>query len=300
MEYYFFSAYPNQIKHELSEQEFIRYKQGLETLQKIYLFEELHDQVIQSYTDYKTHLYHACIQFSGMGLIPKHIAYEWRLKANRLLLTTLNLSKLYLDKCYQHKANTSFVSKLTGQDKNHEEFKVFRNKLFETNDGYAVGDELRNYVQHQAMLMDVFTYGFHKKTIILYSCVDQTKLLEFIESRAPSKAKLKRLRAVIEANSYKDKGLDLHRILDQFITGVGELHRLNRSTYRDLVYESNRCLEQNLLSLFPESQDKAIYEGNKRVPINHTRLIETIEYIIEKNSHTIDHSAFDASTYPPQ
>ncbi|MCC4781370.1 hypothetical protein CSB62_09815 [Vibrio splendidus] len=299
MEHYFFSAYPNQIKHKISEQEFLTYKQCVETLYKIYQFEELHDQVVQSYTDYKTHLYHACIQFSGMGIIPKQMGYEWRLKANRLLLTTLNLSKLYLDKCYQHKADTSFVGKLTGQDKNHEIFKIFRKKLFESNDGYAVGDELRNYVQHQAMLIDVFTYGFHQKTIILYSCVDQTKLLTFIKSRGPSKTKLERLQAVIEANCYKDKGLDLHRILDQFVTGVGELHRLNRSTYRDLVYESSNCLERNLLSQFPESQDKAIYEGNKRVLLNHKYLVEIIEYIMEKNSHTIDHSAFDASTYPP-
>ncbi|MGR5120445.1 hypothetical protein ACPV5W_17110 [Vibrio astriarenae] len=300
MEYYFFSRYPRQFKHELTENEFSSYKKCLETLYKIYQFEELYDQVVQSYTDYKTHLYNACIQFSGMDQMPKHIGYEWKLKANRLLLTTLNLSKLYLDKCYQHDTNTSFIGKLTDQSENHLNFINLRKTLFDTNDGYAVGDELRNYVQHKAMLIEVFTYGFHRKTIVLYSCVDQSKLLEFIISRGPSKSKLDRLKAVIDTNCYKDKGLDLHRILDQFITAVGELHRLNRSSYRDLMYESNKCLENNLLSKFPECQDKAIYAGSERVSINNRSLLETIEYIIEKNAHPINHGVFDTSTYPPK
>ncbi len=299
MDYYFFSSYPTQIREELSEEEFSDYKHCLETLYKIYQFEELYDQVVQSYTDYKTHLYNACVQFSGMGLMPKHMGYEWKLRANRLLLTTLNLSKLYLDKCYQYKTDTSFIGKLTNRDENHLDFKALRQKLFETNDGYAVGDELRNYVQHKAMLMEVFTYGFHQKTIVLYSCVDQTKLLTFIKGRKPSEAKLDRLQAVIEANCYKDKGLDLHRILDQFITGVGELHRLNRSSYRDLIYKANDRVERNLLSRFPDCQDKAIYAGNERVHLNNRALVETIEYIVEKNAHPINHCIFDTSTYPP-
>ncbi|GIU19283.1 hypothetical protein TUM4644_06840 [Shewanella colwelliana] len=300
MEYYFFSSYPTQVKQELSEQEFSNYKNCIETLNKIYQFEELYDQVVQSYTDYKTHLYNACIQFSGMGLMPKHIGYEWKLKANRLLLTTLNLSKLYLDKCYQHKTDTSFIGKLSNQDEKHQNFKALRKKLFETNDGYAVGDELRNYVQHHAMLIDVFTYGFHQKTIILYSCVDQTRLLIFIMGRDPSKIKLERLQAVIDANCYKDKGLDLHRILDQFISGVGELHGLNRSSYRDLIYEANDSLERNLLSQFPDCLDKTIYARDEIVPLNNRSLLETIEYILEKNAHPINHCVFDTSTYPPK
>ncbi|MDO6687600.1 MULTISPECIES: hypothetical protein [unclassified Agarivorans] len=297
-EYLFVSEYPisEESTFPLSFAKFTKYKTSISNLNKIYLFEEMYDQIVQSYVDYKTYNYQSCIQFSSQADLSKNQGYEYKLKLNRILSTTLNLCKFYLDKSYSQE--TSFVFKLTGEQSDQSKVAKFRNSLFQRNDGYAIGDDLRNYAQHHSKLIESFTYGFHKKTIVLYSCMNKTKLIDFIKDRKPAKATKERLLSVVEANCYKDKGFDIQRILDQFMNGVGEIHKFNRSLYTPLITEYVSNLEE-AHSISPESQLFCLLENGKRIPLNYLRLKETIDHIINKNLFPLNHELLDTSTYPP-
>ncbi|MCE9677652.1 hypothetical protein LZP69_00405 [Shewanella sp. AS1] len=295
-DYSFVSRTPIYKVHKLNREEFNDYKKCLTNLIQISKFEELYDQIVQSHLEYKTFLYESLIKFSSMNGLLENQSYDYKLKANRLLCSTLNFAKFYLDKSY--KEERSFISKLTGNKQNNRSVKLIRERLFNESDAYAIGESLRNYAQHHSLLIDSFTFGFHEKTLLFYSCLDKNKFTTFIRARGQSKATLDRLLNAVEKNCYQEKGVDLHKVIDEFVYSIGKIHEHNREEYRGIIADSYSKLDQ-LVNVFPESKYYELKEGETRIIMNFKRIKRTIDYICQKQAFTIPFHLFETTTYPP-
>lgn len=86
--------------------------------------EELYDQIVESFLEFKTQLYSNSLSLVNNFRIDYNANHEIRSKLNRQLFNTLNLSKLYLDKSYREYRDKegkitkikSFVKKITNDE----------------------------------------------------------------------------------------------------------------------------------------------------------------------------------------
>ena len=117
-------------RHHLTEEQVNEIKKHRSNLLSLLKLEELYDQILESFLEFKTQLYANSLQLNQEMLHNHNSAHEIRSKLNRQLFNILNLSKLYFDKhCYKQEQK-SFVLKVTKNDTLHTEIINERNKLF--------------------------------------------------------------------------------------------------------------------------------------------------------------------------
>ncbi|MDK9770474.1 hypothetical protein [Vibrio sp. B181a] len=287
---------------DLKEEEFYELKIARERLVKVLNHEELYDQVIESYVDAKSAMYEMSIRSLADGINNDYIkGHNKRSKLNRLFFNTLNLSKLYLDRHYREnkgkdhkiKSVSCFVHGVTNKDTDLDEVASQRSAILELNKDYALGCELRNFVQHASLPVKNFVSGVNydpetrNSLAVFHVPLDKQVLIE-------GGVKKKKL------EGYCDQ-IDLHKVMDGYINAISEMHMRSRALVATCVEESESLIHQKRKEI--ESNFEGLQYGvdivdhEKRLFSLHLEWFEVVKHLMKKNSHTLDFKRFSHKPY---
>jgi hypothetical protein len=292
----------NQI--ELSEHEYSKLSDAKKVLKRVLKHEELYDQVIESYVDAKSAMYEMSIraisQSDDFNYVKNHY---YRSKLNRLYFNTLNLSKLYLDKHYfEHKDRggeitsiTCFAEKITNSIDDLDEIKRHRTEMLETNFAYALGCELRNFVQHSSLPVNTFTTGVRyspqdkQTSAVFHVTLDRKELIN-------GRVRKNRLTA------YGDK-IDLHEVMDGYISAISKMHLKSRSLVEKHVAESEELIDskrreiESSIGNFHYGIEVVDADSDERLFSLHLDWFDVVEHLKKKNSHALNFERFTHKPY---
>jgi hypothetical protein len=276
---------------ELNEQEYTGLSNARQILSKVFNHEELYDQVIESYVDAKSVMYEMSIRAISDGIIDDFIRnHNCRSKLNRLYFNTLNLSKLYLDQHYHEGKKKSFVKSITGLESSHDEVRQHRQQIVSNNANYSLGCQLRNYVQHASLPVKTFTSGFrfdpkeNQHFAVFHIPLDRQVLI----NGGIKESKL---------SKYGDK-IDLHEIMDDYISAISEMHIKSRKLTSNYVEKSIETITTK------RHQIKSEYSGLKygikvvntekeeRLFSLHLEWFDVVKHLQQKNSHLLNFKSF--------
>ena len=270
------------IEKDLDKVQYDQLIKSRSILKSIYKHEELYDQVISTYLELKTAMYELSIGSAlGRSLSDRIKTYDNMSKLNRLLFNTLNFGKMYLDEHYytEKSETSSYVFNITGSDEDNLTLKDQREEIYKRNLFYVLGCDLRNKVQHASLPVNRFTAGVRTE-----NTESIATFYTMISKEEFSKTKTSIL------NKF-GKDIDLHEIIDGYISAISEMHFLSRS----MIEESM----ENALALFKTTSEHLIKNDNA---INIITVIgekeeelfqlgmswfDVVEHLQIKNPHTI-------------
>lgn len=232
---------------ELDVQEFESIRDARCVLLETLKHEDRYEQVVESYVDAKTMMYEMSIRVLTEGIsLPTDGRDYGRL--NRLYFNTLNLSKLYLDKYYHEKHDSSYVKRVTRDIELHEQVSAHRQSISNDNIGYKIGCGLRNYVQHSSLPVKKMSKGLRHAPItdkafsIFNIPIDKQEL---IASNTVKKSLLE---------AYDEK-LDLHEIMDDYISAISIMHLFSRKLSQKIVDDSLERIKTAKNKIFNDFHD---------------------------------------------
>ncbi|MFH0267192.1 hypothetical protein [Vibrio rumoiensis] len=282
------------IEFEISDAKYTELKNARQVLVKIFDAENLFDQLIESYLDAKTAMYESSIRLLADCSDHDYVkSYLYRSKLNRLFFNALNFSKLYLDKSFFSKNNTSLVKRLTKSDKLHELVSKYR-EVVSTKE-YELGCQLRNYVQHDSLPVDSYTTGVRH---------DLESEVSFSVFHIPLNMKKLRKSSTIKNRLLGEfsESIDFHEVMDGYILALSKMHYYNRELLNETEKKAIQIINQNL-SAFNEKL--GVGSGHQIID-KKTREIEfsigiewfdVVNHLKSKNRRPIDFKRFTHSPY---
>lgn len=287
----------------LTDNEISEIKLSRKKLLSILKFEELYDQIIESYIEFKAQLYSNSISLVNNFRTDKNSSYEIRSKLNRQLFNTLNFSKLYLDKnYYEHKNKNqettsirSFIKKVTDDEILESEMCEFRRDLSKNTPGYVLGCALRNVTQHNTLPIETFTIGIkdHKNE------TNKTILAKF---HLPlSKESLSNLGIRNKILVSFDEIIDLHEIMDEFVDSVSKIHMKNRELTKSAASAAQAKFLVNLEKAKVQYGENDIlievWENDKFSFYLDLSWYEVVNYLQSKHAVSTNYQKIIHSTY---
>ncbi|MFY3327800.1 hypothetical protein ACOSZP_18100 [Vibrio fluvialis] len=222
---------PRTYECDLNEDESNALIKARNVLKRIYKHEELYDQVIETYLELKTAMYDMSIKSAANAFPIDYVrSHEYRSKLNRLIFNSLNFGKMYLDEHYKTvnngKAVKTYVAEVTGNDSNNNELKKQRAHIYDNNPNYVLACDLRNYVQHASLPVGSVNSGART--------VEGDRFSTFYTTIKRDEIK----KAKKETLDKFDDSIDLHEVMDGYITAISEKHIFSREMIIEAMRES--------------------------------------------------------------
>lgn len=238
------------------------YKNKLDKIEKIYKFENLYDQLIESYLDFKNEVYSSGIRFYNK---PNHHyveIYKIKSKINNLAFNLLNLSKLYLDTV--NFKDKSLVLDITESQEKHSILKDKIKEEYDSNAGYRLAYKLRNYIQHHSLPLNDFMIG--------ESCNQekQQKNVEFLFLINRHEIINKSISKKAVDDFTVGELINLDSLLFEYIKTICIYHKTVWELISEDYYKLNTEVESLLYSL------KVVLEKEYKIEPNSTELYELI------------------------
>lgn len=211
--------------------------------------EETYDLVLENYVELEKELF----SFNIYDVLKIQHDYEdhfyLRSTLNRRFVNLLTATRLYLDQAQQHLANCCDDQKLACED-----FVKRTNHHFDEVFGYKFMSGLRNHVQHCGRA--VHTVELSKSNRYIGS----TRFIENIVTPFALKKELMKDFRTATRDEMDDK-LDLAQAAREYVTCIGDLHKLARDKYLENVQRSRALIEsirERFKNLNPLNEQLAI------------------------------------------
>lgn len=286
-------------QHPLSDPDAQSLKNAKRKLDRILDQECLLDHVNESLMAFKTSLYSQNLRSllgSTSQIFDRNYQHEVRSGLNRHAFNILNFGKLYLDKhCYAGKKE-SFVKNVTDCTSSHQKVLDLYEAQYDSNHGYVLGCELRNYVQHSTLPINKVSMGVCSNESGKVAKFTVPIDISSLEDSSIKKGILMR---------FKGGELDLHSILDEYVQAINKFHHLNREL-TSKVMEENLAVFSSISEMventYPPNDGIVSLHVNKSR--GHDRLFslnlewfETTEYLMKKNHGNLNFGDFEFSQY---
>lgn len=252
-------------------------------LLKVLKAEEIYDQIVESYWDYKSKLnYWNMRSISGRNL-DYSLNHEIRSSLNRLAFNVLNLGKLYLDLHYYEEKKNFFAYDITKDDGAKLAVTEHRKKIFSENIHYRIGCKLRSYSQHSSLPVNNFTTGIRN--------VENTTFASFkiiYEYRDLIGAKVPK--GILNT---EDK-FDLTEILDGYVFAIAQMHALNRNLISKATDQAKTTIRTISNSYYDKSSfsecSGRIHPENGDAYYADLEWFSVVDYLHKKHMFTINYS----------
>ena len=292
------AGHPKFHKLNIDDEEYSLLANAREKLVLILDMEILYDQIIEECVETKSVMYNLSLRNISDHIIGDRVkGHNIRSRLNRHYFNLLNLSKLYLDKHFDHEKQKSFVKKVTQSDSLHSEVEQHRGKVFGTNIDYRLGCALRNYTQHYTLPVTTYSSGFNGhpneqvKRSVFHIPLDKAKLSE-------SKYFKKNL-----LSEYGET-IDLHSVMDGYVKAISEMHMLNRRLTEPTSIESKGLLDGKIQEITDEYENAEFgldvvcdsANPNKTFELA-TSWFDLAEHLKKKNRSVLDFKKFSHHPY---
>lgn len=275
---------------ELEELQLARSK-----LYAILKLEELYDQIIESFLEFKTQLYSNSLSLINDFRRDYNANHEIRSKLNRQLFNVLNLSKLYLDKHYHEGKGNFFVKDLTNNLPLHQEIVSLRKDIYDTNLNYRLGCELRNLTQHSSLPIRTYTVGTQRLPNTKENTIKGRFHLPIAKENLLKSGVKKSVLASF------DDVIDLHSVMDGYIYAISQMHFKNRELTSKTINESKHKLSSKIKKIeelhCSENFGIEVYQDNKRLFYLEFDWFEVVEYLQRKHAIAINYNNTEHTTY---
>jgi hypothetical protein len=265
--------------------------------------EEVYDQIIESFLEFKTQLYSNSLSLVNNFRIDYNANHEIRSKLNRQLFNTLNLSKLYLDKSYREykddKGNItkikSFVKKITGDESLELMIGTFRTEIYSKSPEYNLGCALRNLTQHDTLPIQTYSVGInHDESEDNTAMRAKFHLPLSKENLLGSGIKRKLLEPFSEV-------IDLHEVMDEYIYSLSQMHMKNRELTKSSVEIAQKVFLLKAREIEEQHNDSqitiSVYENEVRLFYLDLDWFEVVSYLQEKHAVEVNYRKTQHSTY---
>lgn len=279
----------------LEESELDELKSARSKLLAILSIEELYDQIIESFLEFKTQLYSNSLSLISNFRRDYNEHHEVRSKLNRQVFNTLNLSKIYLDKNYHEGKKNYFVKDITDDLALHEKCIVLRNKIYDENSSYRLGCGLRNLAQHSTLPIHTYTVGTE------HLQDEKNKSIQAKFHLPLAKENL--IKSGIKRNILTSFGevVDLHEVMDGYIYAISQMHMQNRKlTEPTITGAVNTFLSktEETEAIYGKSNYGIGVLDNDEI-IFHLELewYEVVKYLQHKHAVAINYGNVEHTTY---
>lgn len=265
--------------------------------------EELYDQIIESFLEFKTQLYSNSLSLVNNFRIDYNANHEIRSKLNRQLFNTLNLSKLYLDKSYREYRDKegnitkvkSFVKKITNDEYLELEVNNFREEIFLKSPGYSLGCALRNLTQHETLPIQTYSVGInHNRNEDNRSILAKFHLPLSKENLLNSGIKQKVLSSFSEI-------IDLHEVMDEYIYSLSQIHIKNRDLTKSSIENAQNEFLLKSKEIKKQHDDNpiiiSVYENEVHLFYLDLGWFNVVNYLQEKHAIEVNYRKIEHSTY---
>lgn len=286
---------PTQKAVQLKKDELEKLKSARIKLLAILTLEELYDQIIESFLEFKTQLYSNSLSLISDFRIDYNANHEVRSKLNRQLFNTLNLSKLYLDTHYHEDKDNYFVKDLTNDVELHKEVTTLREKLFVENSSYRLGCGLRNLTQHSTLPIQTYTVG----TEHIQDSKDKSLQARF---HLPL-AKENLLKRGIKKSVLKpfSKIIDLHKVMDGYIYALSQMHIQNRKLTEPTITNAEKTFisqAKEIEKLYGKNDyGVGVFENDERLFYLELEWYKVVNYLQQKHAVAINYGDIKHTTY---
>lgn len=238
---------------EISQEEYERCKNAKE-----YLFEALHIEekvniVIENYREF---------EMSLLDLTLKHVLYhdvnwsafnENRNHINRKFANLLTACRIYLDHLMHHMSN------IFGNSSKHiKEIEKAKSNQYDTELGYRIIDELRNYTQHRGFAISSLSYSSQwneERTFITDTLIPKISILELEADKyfkKPSKQK------IIEELKSFGNDIDIRPFVRTYVSSLGIIQEHVRNIIKEYSLEWEDLINK-MIEKYPSNKDKSNY-----------------------------------------
>lgn len=294
---------PQYTKLQLSNDELDKLIIAREKLLALLKLEDLYDQIIESFSEFKSQLYSNSLSLVSNFRRDYNANHEVRSKLNRQLFNTLNLSKLYLDKSYRECKDKngnitkikSFVKKITNEESLELEVKNFREEIYLNNPEYSLGCALRNLTQHDILPIQTYSIGINHN-----EKEDNRRILATFQLPL-SKSNL--LSCGIKPKVLKlfSETIDLHKVMDEYIYSLSQMHIKNRQLTESSVENSQEIFlskTKEIEAIYGKSNFGIdVYKNNERIFDLELEWYEVVNYLQQKHAVAIDYRNIEHTTY---
>jgi len=277
----------------LTNKELNELKTSRKQLIDILKLEELYDQIIESFLEFKSKLYSnslSLVNSSRKNYIANH---EIRSKLNRQLFNTLNLSKLYLDKHFHEKDNNYFVKDITNDGALHNEVREQRTKIYNENSDYRLGYKLRNLTQHSALLIQTYTVG--------KGCFHNSKSKSIQARFHLPLAKENLIESGINKNllTYFGDNVDLHEVMDGYIYAISQMHMKNRKLTKPTIDSAENIFLSKVRKIkrLDGENEIEVIENNEIIFYLDLEWYQVVHYLQQKHDGEINYGHIKHNTY---
>lgn len=265
--------------------------------------EELYDQIIESFLEFKTQLYSNSLSLVNNFRMDYSANHEIRSKLNRQVFNTLNLSKLYLDKSYREYKDKqgnitkikSFVKKITNDESLEFAIKTLRKEINLKSPEYNLGCALRNLTQHDTLPIQTYSVGInHDESEDNREIRAKFHLPLSKENLLSSGIKRKVLEPFSEV-------IDLHEVMDEYIHSLSQMHIKNRELTKSSVEIAQKIFLLKAKEIEEQHNDSqitiSVYENEVRLFHLDLDWFEVVSYLQEKHAIKVNYRKIHHSTY---
>ncbi|MDP2573241.1 hypothetical protein Q8W40_13700 [Vibrio penaeicida] len=240
----------NKYVEEISLEQYRKLINARKALTKALEIEGLYDNVVETYIETKAALYEMNIR--GFAHHNQLVCYSQmhhvRGKLNRLFVNALNFSKFYLDKHVYAEGKKSYVMSITGDESMHKAVLELRDAFYYEDKYYRFGCDLRNHSQHKAL-------PINNLSLRLSNSDTPTAAFNITLPRDS----LKKLKFCKEnLNRFEDK-IDLHKVLDGYISAISQMHFKSRALCSDTIREAEQTINNQLLYLKEKYNEQSLH-----------------------------------------
>jgi hypothetical protein len=270
-------------------------KSARSKLLAILSLEDLYDQIIESFLEFKTQLYSNSLSLINNFRRDYNEHHEVRSKLNRQLFNTLNLSKIYLDKNFHERKKNYFVKNITEDLALHEECIVLRNKIYDENSNYRLGCGLRNLAQHSTLPIHTYSVGTE------HLQEDKNKSIR-AQFHLPL-AKENLIKSGIKKNILTSFGeiVDLHEVMDGYIYAISQMHMQNRKlTESTITGAVNTFLSKTKEIETVYGKDNfgiGVFDNDERLFHLELEWYEVVKYLKHKHAVAVNYGNVEHTTY---
>ncbi len=294
---------PKNIKVQLSNNELDKLKVAREKLLAVLKLEDLYDQIIESFLEFKSQLYSNSLSLVSNFRTDYNANHEIRSKLNRQLFNTLNLSKLYLDKSYREYRDKngnitkikSFVKKVTNDENLELVVNKFREEIYLKSPGYGLGCALRNLTQHDTLPVQTYSVGINHD-----GSEDNRKMLAKFQLPL-SKSNLLNCDIKPKVLSLFNETIDLHKVMDEYIYSISQMHIKNRQLTEPTVENAQGLFlskTKEIETIYGKNNyGIGVFENNQKIFYLELEWYEVVNYLQQKHAVAIDYRNIEHSTY---
>jgi hypothetical protein len=279
----------------LKENELGELKRARSKLLALLNLEDLYDQMIESFLEFKTQLYSNNLSLINNFRRDYNEHHEVRSKLNRQLFNTLNLSKIYLDKIHHEGKNKCFVKDITNDIALHKECIELRNKIYDENPSYRLGCGLRNLAQHSTLPIRTYTVGTEH-------IQDENNKSIQAKFHLPL-AKENLINSGVKKNIVTSFGevIDLHEVMDGYIFAISQMHMQVRKVTEPTITGAVNIISSKTKeteAIYGKSNyGIAVFENNQRIFYLELEWYEVVNYLQQKHAVAIDYRNIEHTTY---